>query len=112
MIGPCAKTTVKCEIVAPDGRRFVGTNYCNNAQISCPRFPNEGYKKCVEICQQEGHAEAVAVALAGASAKGATAYLTGHTYACQSCQEALFGAGVSFLSIGVEAPHLKERSSE
>ena len=99
MIGPCAKTTVKCVIVALDGKRFVGTNYCNNAQQTCPRLPGEGYEKCQTICRQEGHAEAVAVALAGDSAKGATAYLTGHTYACQDCQEALFGAGVAFLAV-------------
>ena len=100
MIGPCAKATVTCVIEALDGQRFTGTNYCNNAQSICPRSAGEGYEKCTTICQQEGHAEAVAVALAGDAANGATAYLTGHTYACQSCQEALFGAGVAFLSVG------------
>ena len=101
-IGPCVKATVKCVIVALDGQRFTGTNYCNNAQSACPRIAGEGYGKCKSICRQEGHAEIVAVALAGESCRGATAYLTGHTYACQPCQEALFGAGVSFLSIGIE----------
>jgi pyrimidine deaminase RibD-like protein len=100
MIGPCAKTTVTCEIVATDGQRFVGTNYCNNAQAVCPRAVGEGYEKCTSICDQVGHAEVVAVALAGDNAEGATAYLSGHTYACQPCQEALFGAGVAFLSVG------------
>jgi hypothetical protein len=98
-VGPCVKATVTCEIVSPDGQSFIGTNYCNNAQASCPRLPGEGYEKCKTICQQEGHAEVVAVALAGENAKGATAYLSGHTYACQPCQEALFGAGVRFLAV-------------
>ena len=104
MIGPCVKATVKCVIVSLDGRHFVGTNYCNNAQTICPRKPGEDYAKCKSVCAQEGHAEAVAVALAGSYALGGTAYLTGHTYACQSCQEKLFGAGIKFLSVGVEPP--------
>jgi deoxycytidylate deaminase len=99
MIGPCAKATVTCEIVAVDGQRFLGTNYCNNAQSICPREEGEGYEKCKSICDQVGHAEVVAVGLAGDNAKGATAYLSGHTYACQHCQESLFGAGVAFLSV-------------
>jgi deoxycytidylate deaminase len=99
MIGPCVKTTVRCVIVSPEGRSFVGTNYCNNAQKVCPRAVGEGYEKCISICNQEGHAEIVALALAGKHAVGATAYVTGHTYACQSCQEALFNAGILFLSV-------------
>jgi pyrimidine deaminase RibD-like protein len=99
LIGPCAKATVTCEIIATNGQRFVGTNYCNNAQAVCPRVIGEGYEKCASICDQVGHAEVVAVGLAGDNAKGATAYLSGHTYACQPCQEALFGAGVAFLSV-------------
>lgn len=106
MIGPCAKATVRCEIVSLDGKRIIGTNYCNNSQPVCPRKQGEGYEKCKSVCDQEGHAEVVAVALAGADAVGSTAYLTGHTYACQPCQEALFGAGVAFLAVGSEAPHL------
>lgn len=102
MIGPCAKATVTCTIVAADGERFYGTNYCRNAQPVCPRAPGEGYDKCQTVCDQRGHAEIVALAMAGEKAKGARAYLRGHTYACQPCQEALFGAGVISLSVGLE----------
>lgn len=102
MIGPCAKATVTCTLVAPDGERFVGTNYCRYAQPICPRRQGEGYEKCRSICGQIGHAETVAVALAGPKAVGSRAYLQGHTYACQSCQEALFGAGVISLSVGID----------
>jgi hypothetical protein len=101
MIGPCAKSTVTCTIVTANGEQFVGSNYCRNAQEACPRTLGEGYEKCRSVCDQVGHAEIVAIALAGKKAKGARAYLKGHTYACQPCQEALFGAGVISLSIGL-----------
>lgn len=100
MIGPCAKTTVVCTLVTPTGKRFVGTNYCNNAQALCPRLLGEGYEKCRSVCQQAGHAEIVALDVAGAEARGSRAYIEGHTYACQHCQEALFAAGVLSLTIG------------
>lgn len=102
MIGPCVKATVTCTLVTADGEHIVGTNYCRNAQSVCPRLPGDGYEKCRTICDQVGHAEVVAVMLAGEKAKGARAYLQGHTYACQPCQETLFGAGVISLSVGIE----------
>lgn len=101
MNGPCAKATVRCTLIAPDGSRFVGENWCANPQPVCPRVPGEGYEKCKTICQQEGHAEVVAVRVAGSKAAGTRAYLEGHTYACQNCQETLFGAGVLSLTVGV-----------
>ena len=98
-MGPCAKTRVFCEITAPTGERFVGENWCVNPQPICPRAPGEDYTKCSTVCQQEGHAEVVAVRLAGPLAAGATAVLRGHTYACMACQHALFGAGVRWLVV-------------
>jgi len=102
MKGPCAKATVTCTLVTPEGEHIVGTNYCHNAQSACPRLPGEGYEKCRSICDQAGHAEVVAIALAGDKANGSRAYLQGHTYACQACQEALFAAGVISLSVGID----------
>lgn len=101
MIGACAKTTVTCTLIACDGRHYIGTNYCKNAQSVCPRAPGEGYEKCVSICNQAGHAEIVALGRAGQSAKGARAYVLGHTYACRECQEALYAAGVISISVGI-----------
>jgi deoxycytidylate deaminase len=95
----CAKVTVTCVITATDGERFVGTNACANPQPKCPRSPGESYEKCVSICQQQGHAEVQALRAAGSKAQGATAELYGHTYACQSCQESLFVAGVLWLGV-------------
>lgn len=100
MNGPCAKTRVLCTIIAPDGRRFDGENTCRNPQYVCPRSPGEGYEKCHSICDQVGHAEAVAASLAGEAARGGTAYLTGHTYACDPCKAALAAVGVTNIVIG------------
>lgn len=102
MTGPCAKQTVTCTLVTPSGEHIVGTNACASPQPSCPRLPGEGYEKCRTVCRQIGHAEQQALFAAGIKAKGARAYLIGHTYACQACQEAVFGAGVISLSVGIE----------
>lgn len=110
MTGPCAKVTVRCTLVTAAGEHIVGTNHCENPQPVCPRAPGEGYEKCASICRQVGHAEVVAVNLAGARARGARAYLEGHTYACMACQHALFDAGVISFSVG--APPLDAPSSK
>lgn len=102
-IGPCAKQTVTATVVARDGRRFVGTNYCRNAQPACPRsgMPSGiGYKLCRDICEQPAHAEVNALMAAGEHAEGATLYLEGHTYACESCKAAADAAGVARIVIG------------
>lgn len=96
----CAKTTVRCTLVTASGEHIVGTNLCRNPQPTCPRLPGDDYVKCTTVCDQAGHAEIVAVRLAGSKAAGARAYIEGHTYACMACQHALFGAGIISLSIG------------
>lgn len=103
MTGPCAKTRVFCTIVALDGQRFVGENLCANPQPVCPRLPGEGYEKCKTICVQLGHAEEVAAKMAGADASGGTAYIEGHTYACDPCKGALAAIGV--LNVVIGAPN-------
>ena len=99
-MGPCAKQTVKCTIITPEGNRYVGTNACARPQAVCPREPGEGYAKCISICDQKGHAEEQALRAAGLFAKGAHAYVEGHTWACQNCQIELFNAGIAALTIG------------
>lgn len=99
-VGPCAKRTVRCTIITPTGERIVGENWCSNPQEVCPRNKGEDYEKCISVCNQLGHAEAVAVMIAGDKAKGAFAYVENHTYACRNCQETLFAAGIHALSIG------------
>lgn len=104
MIGPCAKTTTRCTIIALDGREYVGQNLCAAPQFACPRLPGEGYAKCTSICAQWGHAEQVAAAIAGQRAVGGTAYLEGHTYYCDACKAALAGVGISNLIVGPPPP--------
>lgn len=99
MKGPCAKTTVVCTIMAVDGTAYVGTNVCLNPQPVCPRLPGEDYTKCKTVCQQVGHAEEVAANMAGDAVRSATAVVEGHTYACQQCQERLFGDGLYALRV-------------
>lgn len=96
----CAKVTVTCTLFLRDGTQVVGTNACSNPQPVCPRAPGEDYTKCRTICDQMGHAEVQALARCKpGEAEGASAIVTGHTYACKDCQEALFGAGVKWLRV-------------
>lgn len=95
----CAKARVFLTLINPDGRTWTGENWCQTPQAVCPRLPGEGYEKCKTICNQVGHAEIDALRLAGEGAKESTAILRGHTYACQSCQEAMFAAGVKLFGV-------------
>jgi deoxycytidylate deaminase len=94
--GPCVKGVVKATLVATDGTRYVGTNYCMNPQTVCPRgdMPSGvGYELCIAICKQVGHAEVNAVNAAGENARGGTVYVEGHTYACNNCKDHASNAG-------------------
>jgi deoxycytidylate deaminase len=81
-----------------DGSFVTGENWCRNPQTTCPReeqgyASGEGYHLCRDICDQAGHAEEIA-AMSMLGRPGHTAYLYGHTYACDRCKEALRAAGV------------------
>jgi len=95
----CAKAKVACAIVSTDGQVFMGRNDCDNPQSTCPREDGEGYDKCKSICQQQGHAEIMALKAAGSKARGGRAYLWGHTHYCHACENALLSAGVKSLSL-------------
>ena len=102
--GPCAKTHVKCTIVSRTGKRYIGTNSCRNSQRNCPRLPGEDYTKCHTICQTDGHAEEVALRLAGDDTKGSWVFIEGHEWCCQNCQKLLWDAGVMCITVG-QPPH-------
>lgn len=101
----CAKQTVTCTIILPlvgGGKvKQRGTNGCRNPQAVCPRAPGEGYEKCKSVCDQEGHAEQVAISRFPKSLNltGATAYISGHTYACDDCKKALAARGITNIVI-------------
>lgn len=105
MNGPCAKRVVTCRIeyVHPSGdvSSVEATNWCANPQPVCPRVPGEDYTKCRTICQQGGHAEMIAIALAKKHgiARGAHARITGHYWMCEACGRELRDAGVRSVTI-------------
>ena len=98
--GPCAKLTTTATIIAPNGQRFVGTNFVNSPQLTCPRegmATGVGYHLCKEICDQPAHAEVNACLAAGERARGGTLYLEGHYYACDNCKRVAAEHGVEIV---------------
>lgn len=101
--GPCAKQVVTATLIAANGTRYIATNHCENPQQTCPRgdMPSgQGYELCRDICQQRGHAETNVIELAGENARDGIVYVTGHTYACDSCMAAARSAGVLDIHMG------------
>ena len=98
----CAKQTT-IAIVVNGGRAWIGSNWCSKPQTECPRkgLPTGvGYEMCSKTCGQLYHAEADACRKAGANADGATLYLLGHTYCCDSCKSIMAAYGIRDVVIG------------
>jgi deoxycytidylate deaminase len=96
----CAKLTTRATIIAPDGQRFVGTNWVRHPQRTCPRegMPTGiGYELCKSICDQPAHAEVNACLAAGEKARGGKLYLEGHYYACENCKRVAAEHGVEII---------------
>lgn len=95
----CAKKKVTCTLTLTNGWKVTGTNACDNPQPTCPRLPDEGYDKCHTICQQQGHAEDIAVRTALHSfpdaIKGAHAVIT-HNRVCDGCKAILDAHGITY----------------
>lgn len=89
MIGPCAKRRVIATLVTPGDLCFTAENICGNAQTVCPREPGEGYAKCLTVCEQNDHAEALAIrrglSLVGREGIRGGRLFVHHHYACKSC---------------------------
>lgn len=54
----------------------------------------DGYELCKSVCRQRGHAEIQAIRIAGDKAIGGKAEISGHSYACDGCKNALTDAGI------------------
>lgn len=101
-LGRCARRVVTATLTALDGQVFVGRNDCNAPQPTCPRagMPRyTGYTLCRTICLQIGHAEDVALRLAGAKARGATLKVEGIDHICDPCKGAARIAGIARLYV-------------
>lgn len=101
--GKCAKQETIAIIECLNGKYYIGTNYCDNAQEECPRkdLPTGvGYELCRVICRQNAHAEVDACFQAGFNARGGTLYLLGHTYCCEDCTKVMNDFGITNVIIG------------
>lgn len=92
----CLKQRTHCLIVRADGRQYEATNLCAvDGMEECPRVAarcatGEGYELCGST-----HCEANAAKLAEESKDvPGEAYLSGHTYFCKACQDALLAVNV------------------
>jgi deoxycytidylate deaminase len=104
-MGICKKQTT-IAVVVNNGNFWVGSNSVENEQSECPRKgmnTGEGYHLCKDICGQTNHAEVNACIAAGDNSKGATLYLIGHTYCCNSCLSKMKEYGIaSYVIDGVK----------
>jgi len=100
---PCLKQEVYACLVTTTGERFFGANWMLNNKITvCPRLDFESgtrYDLCEDVCGQgtDYHAERQAIDACFESScnpVGSTMYLTGHTYCCTTCTQALVLTGV------------------
>jgi deoxycytidylate deaminase len=100
--GPCAKQRVVCRIYLGgeyEHRMYIqGENSCRTPQASCPRAPGEDYTKCKTVCNQEGHAEIMAIKtferLGTHDPAQAFAKIYGHTRICTDCEKELHRVGI------------------
>ena len=95
----CAKVRVTAVLLTLDGDTFHGENICKKPQTACPRETGEGYQKCVEICEQECHAEVAAVRAclkAGGDPKFGSMVVNYH-YICDDCKRYLDGWGIRYI---------------
>jgi site-specific DNA-cytosine methylase len=93
----CAKQTT-IAIIENNNEIFVGSNWCENPQLQCPRKgmeTGEGYELCRDICRQKNHAEVDACIKAGGKARGSKLYLIGHYYFCENCLNTMSKYGVT-----------------
>ena len=99
----CAKVRVECWLIHPTGIVFYGSNDCDTPQVKCPREEGEGYDKCGHVCNQQGHAEQVALRKAGEYSHGCIAFVT-HKRICPTCEALLYKHGVDRVYLASLAP--------
>ena len=104
---PCLKQIVGALIVTKNNDKIYGYNNINKKVDMCPREildlkSGEGYDLCHSVCKQNSHAEISAINIAKSNKlniKGSTLFLSGHTYCCDNCLEAIHREGISKIVI-------------
>lgn len=99
----CAKQATAAVVVKNGVVIGSGTNAGKKLK-ECPREAagcktGEGYHLCKQHCDQEGHAEVMAIKDAigkgfDGELEGADLYLDGHWYCCKNCWDAMIAVGI------------------
>ena len=105
----CVKQPTAAVIVKKGKIIGRGVNAGKRVEV-CPRVirgcpTGTGYELCKSVCQQEGHAEVMAIRDAlkanlkankkNKNLKGASMYLDGHWWVCKPCWDEIIKAGIS-----------------
>lgn len=99
----CLKQPVYAMIKTKSGKEYFGSNTTNNKVDVCPRVTlncksGEGYEHCKSTCDQNAHAEVMAIKAAmkhESNLQGAKLFLVGHTYCCDNCLLEMKKAGIT-----------------
>lgn len=100
----CFKRQVMAVIIDKNGNIASGENRISNRAVNqCPRDKGEDYEKCKSICNQEGHAEIMAIKQAkkrGLDLNESFLYLIGHHRICDNCNSECNKENINIVIIG------------
>ena len=112
----CVKQPTAAIIVK--NKRIIGKGVNAGKRVAvCPRVIHQyptgvGYELCGTVCQQEGHAEIMAILDAknkGHNTKKANLYLDGHWWICESCWIEIIKAGIGKVFLREDSIKLYKR---
>lgn len=109
----CTKQPTAAVIVKKGKILGKGVNAGKKVEV-CPRVlrncpTGTGYEFCKDVCEQEGHAEVMAIRNALSNhhdLKGASLYLDGHWWACQECWDNIIQSGISKVFLRTDSMEL------
>jgi len=112
----CVKQPTAAVIVKNGAIIGRGVNAGKRIEI-CPRVVHNcptgtGYEFCKTVCQQEGHAEVMAVHDAVTNENhiaGADLYLDGHWWCCEPCWNKMIDAGINRVFLRIDSIELYKK---
>lgn len=112
----CAKQSTSAVIFRKGNFLGRGVNAGKKVDV-CPRVEKgcptgTGYELCREVCEQQGHAEIMAIKNAkekGMNLEGASLYLDGHWWICEECWDAIIEAKISKVYLRIDSMELYRR---